>query len=264
MSNQTKAVIKLSGNSLGYDEPKLLDPDELNIDLEKVNEYANNIYELYKRGFNPFTIVGGSNIANGEKLIRSGANDNKIKADLLGMEATHINVKAVYEVLEEMDVPVVMLSTLGRNDTFIPFSLPTLVELSERKEIICLIAGGTGFAGFTTDSAAALFAHNIGMEKIIKATDAGAIYNQDPRDLNKRDTLERIPIIDYAEVIYRDLRVMDLTAIAYCKQNDMEIFITGREDAETMERILKYGENPEGSLVTSKEKVLSLLNKKAL
>lgn len=259
MVTQTKAVIKLSGNSLGYDDPNLLGLDHLNIDPKKVEEYAINIYELYKRGFNPFTIVGGSNIANGANLMKLGESDNKIKADLVGMDATHINVREVYKALEERDVPVVMVSTLGRNDTFIPYTLPKLVELSERKEIICLIAGGTGFAGFTTDTAAAIFAHNIGMEKIIKATDAGAIYNQDPRDLSRIDTLKKIPVISYRDVICQDLRVMDLTAIAYCEQNDMELFITGREDADTMERILKYGENPGGSLVTSAEKVKQLI-----
>jgi len=256
MENRIKAIIKLSGNTLGYENTT---PNEGNIDQKKVDEYAENIFELYRRGFNPFTIVGGSNIANGEKLVESGESTNKIKADLIGMEATHINVKAIYEVLKEMDCPVTMISMLGKNEDFVPFNLSKLIEFSEMKETICLIAGGTGFAGFTTDTAAAIFAYNIGMDKIIKATSAGALYNQDPRDLTKKETLKKIHIATYSSVIERDLNVMDLTAIAYSKRNNMDVFITGSEDADNMERILKHGENPEGSLITSQDKVLKLI-----
>jgi len=262
LANPTKAVIKLSGKSLGYDQTDYIHQKRINIDPKKANEYALNIVELYHRGINPFTILGGSNIANGANLVASGTNENKIKADLIGMEATHLNVKAIYKVLKELDVPVMMLSTLGRNEEgFIPFNLKTLIWLSEKKEVICLIAGGTGFAGFTTDTAAAIFAHNIGMDRIIKSTAAGAIYNQDPRDLSKSETLESIPVISYRDVINQELRFMDLTAIAFCEQNNTDIYVTGQEDADTLERILKYGENPTGSLVTNPAKVLSLTKK---
>ena len=179
------------------------------------------------------------------------------------MEATHHNVKAVYEALREMNVPAIMLSTLGKSDEgFFPFTLTNFVNLYEfQKEMIYLIAGGTGFPGFSTDTAAAIFAYSYNMDKIIKSTNAGAIYNRDPREVNSSVELERIPYISYRDAIKRDLRVMDLTAIAYCEKNSIDIHVTGVEDADTLESILKYNENPGGSLVTSEEKVLKLTRK---
>jgi len=251
-----KTILKLSGNSLSYPN---VDFASANIDPKQVKHYALNIHEVFKRGINPFTIIGGSNIANGEELYKRGFVTDKRVGDLHGMEGTHENVQAVYEALRELDVPVICLSATGRNDeVFVPYTYGKILELSEKNELICLIAGGTGFPGLTTDSAAALYAKAVGVQTIIKSTEAGCVYSHDPRDTTIETPPTVYPVITYRQVVLDNLKIMDLAAVAYCEQNDIDIQITRGEDPDTIEKIVIYGENPNGSLITNDVKKLKL------
>ncbi|CAK0766048.1 UMP kinase [Gammaproteobacteria bacterium] len=204
-------LLKLSGEALAGEEKESgLNPDVL-------DRMAIEIQQLVQHGIQVGIVVGGGNLFRGAALVKSGF--SRVTGDSLGMLATIMNALALQDVFERHGLPARVLSALP---------LPTVCEsfnarlargyLAAGQVVVC--AAGTGNPFFTTDSAAALRAIEIGAEVMLKATKVDGVYDRDPlHDLSA----VRFSRLSYDEVLARRLGVMDLTAIVLCRDHGLPV-----------------------------------------
>lgn len=206
-----RLLLKVSGEVFGSEGHS--------IDMEKVDEFARELIEAHSTGIELAVVAGGGNILRGAVLCTEGA--DRVSCDYMGMMATVINALALQGALERAGVEAVVMT---------PFSLEVAAERFVRRQAlrhlregrIVLMAGGTGNPYFTTDSAAALRAAEIGADALVKGTKVDGIYDSDPKikaDAKKLETLT------YTDVLRQDLKVMDATAVALCRDNGIPIVV---------------------------------------
>ncbi len=208
-----RVLLKLSGEALGAPETgQGLSP-------ARVGELAEALADAHRRGVSLAVVCGGGNILRGEEFSRLGA--QRASADYMGMLGTVINALALQDTLEREGVPTRVLSALEIRAVAEPFVRRRALSHLEKGRVV-LLAAGTGNPYFTTDTAAALRAAELGCEVLLKATKVDGVYTSDP----KRDpSAERLEHLSYMEVLERRLGVMDGTAITLCMENEIPVVV---------------------------------------
>ena len=221
-----RILIKLSGEALMGDSGYGIDVSTINFISKEIKKIANLNYEIC-------LIIGGGNIFRGVRGASEGI--DRSTSDYMGMLATIMNALSLQSCLEQINLPTRVQSAISMSQIAEPYIKRKAVRHLEKNRIV-IFAAGTGNPFFSTDTAASLRASEMGCSKIIKATKVNGIYDSDP-SLHKNAKL--IKDITYSEVISKNLRVMDLTAISLAKESGIPIYITNIFEQDSLIRSLK-------------------------
>ncbi len=212
-SRYKRVLLKLSGESF-------CQAGEFGIDRGALGSIASRIMETCKLGPQVAVVVGAGNFLRGENFSElSGIPRNT--ADYMGMLATIINACALQETLERMGQPTRVLSAIAVSAICEPFIRRRAIRHLERGRVT-ILAGGTGNPFFTTDTCAALRALELDVELVIKATKVDGVYSDDPEKNPDAKLFEKL---SYADVLKKNLRVMDHSAISLCRDNNIAIIV---------------------------------------
>ena len=229
-----RVLLKLSGEALMGDEDYGISP-------RVIAAVAKEIVEAQRAGAEVGLVIGGGNIFRGAGLAAAGM--DRVTGDHMGMLATVINALAMADALEKQGGFARVMSAIKINEVAEDYIRRRAIRHMEKGRI-CLFAAGTGNPFFTTDSAAALRASEIGADLLLKATKVDGIYDADPK---KNPGATRFEYLSYDEVIARNLQVMDTAAFALCRDNGVPLRIYDMMQPGALMRILR-GE-PLGTLV---------------
>ena len=205
-----RVLLKLSGEILAGEEGFGIDPS-------KASYLANEIKSIYDLKVSIGLIIGAGNIFRGMEAASRGM--DRVTGDYLGMLATIMNAISVQDALEKVGCETRTLSAIDVKQISEPYIRRRAIRHIEKERIV-IVAGGTGNPFFTTDSAAALRATELGAEIVIKGTKVNGIYDKDPVKYNNAKKYTKI---SFDKVLKDNLRVMDLTAITLCKENNLPI-----------------------------------------
>jgi uridylate kinase len=231
----SRILLKLSGEALGGSTG-------VNICAESVASMAVQIREVRDLGVQVVIVVGGGNIFRGLSGSKRGI--ERATGDYMGMLATIINGLALQDALEKIGVPTRVQSAISMAQVAEPFIRRRAVRHLEKGRVV-IFGGGTGNPYFSTDTAAALRANEIGAEVVLKATKVDGIYDSDPKQNPKA---KRYSQIRYAEALQKQLKVMDSTAFSLCMDNKMPIIVFDLFRPHNLKRVV-MGEKV-GTLVT--------------
>jgi uridylate kinase len=221
-----RVLLKLSGESL-------MGGQDFGIDPGVVGSIASEVAEVHALGVELALVVGGGNIFRGLSASEQGM--DRVAADHMGMLATVLNALALQDAIEKLDVPTRLLSAIEMREIAEPFIKRRAVRHLERKRVV-LFAAGTGNPYFTTDTAAALRATEIGADAFFKATRVDGVYTADP----ERDPdAKLLPQVTYQEALEKRLRVMDATAFSLCRENHMPIHVFNLGGKGNILRVLR-------------------------
>ena len=222
-----RVLLKLSGEALG-------DPATgYGIGRDPVAEVSRQVARVSRRGVEVAIVVGGGNILRGAEFSQSGM--HRASADYMGMLATVINALALSHAIEEEGIGTRVLTALEIRQVAEPFVRRRALSHLEKGRVV-ILAGGTGNPFFTTDTAAALRANELGCEVLLKATKVDGVYSADPK---KDSSATKYDELSYMDVLSGDLRVMDGTAITLCKENQMPVIVFDLFSEEGIERAVK-------------------------
>lgn len=229
-----RVMLKLSGESLAGS-------DKHGIDEEQINAFAQMIKEVHNLGIELAIVVGGGNFWRG----RNNQHMDRTTADQIGMLATTMNAMVLADAVKQKGVKCRVMNAIDMPRIVEPYVQSKAVDYLRDKTVL-VFAGGTGCPFFSTDSAAALRAAEINADIVLKATLVDGVYDKDP---NKSSDAKKFKEISFTELIADDLKVMDSTAAALCRDNDLSILVFSIEDPMNVVRILQ-GENL-GTIVKS-------------
>ena len=207
-----RILLKLSGEILAGDKGFGIDP-------KKASYLANEVKSIFDLGVEIGLIIGAGNIFRG--IQAAGKGMDRVTGDYLGMLATIMNAISVQDALEKVNCETRTLSAINISQVAEPYIRRRAIRHLEKGRIV-IVSGGTGNPFFTTDSAAALRAKELGAEIVIKGTKVDGIYDKDPI---KNSNAKKFDTITFSEVLKKNLRVMDLTAITLCKENNLPIHV---------------------------------------
>ncbi len=213
MQTQTKykrVLLKLSGESL-------MGKFSTGIDPEILEFFSHEIKEIHELGVQVGIVIGGGNIYRGLNAIKQGI--ERVTGDHMGMLATMINALALQNSLENQGLHTRLLSAIKMEQIAEPYIRRRAVRHLEKGRVV-IFGAGTGNPYFSTDTAASLRAVEIEADIILKGTRVDGVYDSDPE---KNPEANMFGEINYLEVLQKNLRVMDLTAISLCKENKLEI-----------------------------------------
>ena len=205
-------MLKLSGEALAGGRG-------IGIDPPVVDELTSEIVSIHQTGVQLGLVIGGGNIVRGTTASESGM--DRVSADYMGMLSTVINALAMQDLLERKGLETRVLSAIRMDAVAEPYIRRRAVRHLEKGRVV-LFAAGTGNPYFSTDTAAVLRAIEIDADAILKATQVDGIYSADPRLDPDAKFIEKI---SYMDILKRDLRVMDATAVSMCKENDLPIVV---------------------------------------
>lgn len=208
-----RILIKISGESL-------MGKANYGIDVSTINSISKEVKKVYLKKYQICIIIGGGNIFRGIKGASEGI--DRSTSDYMGMLATIMNALSLQSSLEKLDMPTRVQSAISMSQIAESYIRRRAVRHLEKNRIV-IFAAGTGNPFFSTDTAAALRASELDCSLIIKATKVDGIYNKDP---NKHKNAKIYKKISYNDVINKNLKVMDLTAISLAKDTNIPIFIT--------------------------------------
>lgn len=231
-----RILLKLSGESLAGAQGH-------GIDTIRLNQYAEQIKEMIEAGVEIGIVIGGGNIFRG--LSGAGKGFDRVKGDQMGMLATVINSLALSSALEAIGQPAKVLTAINMFPIGEHYSKWKAIKAMEKGQV-AIISCGTGNPYFTTDTGSALRAIEIEAEVMLKGTRVDGVYTADPE---KDPTAIRFDEISYDEVMARGLKVMDLTATALCKENNMPIYVFNMDVPGNLRKALEG--DPVGTLVTA-------------
>jgi uridylate kinase len=207
-----RILLKMSGEVLAGDGGSGIDP-------KRVARLAEELAALVERGVQVGVVVGGGNIFRGLQGSRRGV--DRVLGDQMGMLATVVNSLAVQAALERQGVPAVTLSALAVEAVAERFTARGAVRALESGQVV-LLGAGTGNPFFTTDTAGVLRAIEIGADVLLKGTKVDGVYDADPV---VQPGARRFDQLTYREVLERDLKVMDATAVSLAGENDLPIVV---------------------------------------
>ncbi|MDR7523136.1 MAG: UMP kinase [Armatimonadota bacterium] len=209
-----RVLLKLSGEALAGEGGTGLDPNVFQL-------VANEVLEVTRRGVQVAIVVGGGNIARGSDLSRR-LGIEEVTGHTMGMLATVINGLALMDVMERVGLVVRVQSSIEMHQIAEPFIRRRALRHLEKGRVVIFV-GGTGSPYFSTDTAAALRAIEIRADALLMAKKGvSGVYDKDPRQHPDAVMYSRL---DYMDILNRDLRVMDATAAALCKDNNMDIIV---------------------------------------
>lgn len=221
-----RILLKLSGESL-------MGAQGYGIDPQRLSQYATQIKQLADQGVQVGIVIGGGNIFRGLSGAQKGF--DRVKGDQMGMLATVINSLALSSALEALGQKVRVLTSVRMEPIGDYYNKAKALRLFDKGNVV-IMAGGTGNPYFTTDTASALRAIEIEADVMLKGTRVDGIYTADPE---KDPTATKFSEITYDEVLARGLKVMDLTAICMCKENNMPIYVFDMDTVGNLEKVIK-------------------------
>ena len=229
-----RILLKLSGESL-------MGEQRYGIDEKRLAEYAQQIKEIHDLGVQIGIVIGGGNIFRG--LTGAGKGFDRVKGDQMGMLATVINSLALSSALTAVGVPTRVLTAIRMEPIGEFYTKWKAIDALERGEV-AIFSAGTGNPYFTTDTGSSLRAIEIEADVMFKGTRVDGVYTADPE---KDPTATKFQEITYKEVLARGLKVMDLTAICMCQDNNLPIYVFNMDVVGNLRKVID-GE-PIGTLV---------------
>ncbi|MDA8151037.1 MAG: UMP kinase [Nitrospiraceae bacterium] len=226
MPGYKRVLLKLSGEALMGDLSFGIDPAVL-------DRIAVEIQAVVSRSVELGVVIGGGNFFRGLSGISQGI--DRASADYMGMLSTILNALALQSVLEKKGVSTRVLTALEMRALAEPYIRRRAMRHLEKGRVI-IFAGGTGNPYFTTDTAAALRAMEIGAEVVLKATKVDGIYSDDPR---KNHNAERYVELSYIDVLEKKLKVMDSTAVSLCMDNNLPIIVFDLNGPNNIVRVVQ-------------------------
>lgn len=228
MAIYKRIVLKISGESLAGDKA-----NGSILDISILNDYARVIKELVNEGVQVSIVVGAGNIWRGKIAENMGM--DRATGDYMGMLGTIMNALAIQNILEQNDVKTRVMTSLPINAVAEPYIRRKAITHLENGYVV-IFGGGTGNPFFSTDTAAALRASEIGAEVILMAKNGVAgVYSADPKT-NKDAIL--YSQITYIDVIQQQLKVMDTTAVSLCMDNNIDIVVFNMSDTNNLIRVI--------------------------
>lgn len=221
-----RILLKLSGESLMGEQSFGINPEMLQL-------FAEDVADAYSMGVQIGLVIGGGNIFRGVQAAAQGI--DKVSGDYMGMLATVINSIAFQNALEKLGVPTRLQTAIQMQQIAEPFIRRRAIRHLDKKRVV-IFGAGTGNPYFTTDTAAALRAIEIEAEVIIKGTRVDGIYDSDPE---KNPDAVRYDAVSYHEVLSKQLKVMDATAIALCHENKLPILVFDMNGKGNLRRLLE-------------------------
>ena len=230
-----RVLLKISGEAL-------MGEQNYGIDVNVARSVAEELKAVTKLGVQVAVVVGGGNIFRG--VSKSAGNMDRSSADYIGMLATVMNAVVLQDALEKVDVQTRVMSAIDIPQLAEPFIRRRAIRHLEKERVV-IFAAGTGNPYFTTDSAAALRALEIKADIILKATKVDGIYSADPM---MDSTAELFNEISYRQVLEKQLKVMDASAISLCMDNNLPIIVFNMREPGNITRVVT-GERGVGTKV---------------
>lgn len=227
MGKYKKILLKLSGEALAGEKKTGIDP-------KIVSNICESIKKLHEKGIKVSIVVGGGNFWRG----RDGYTMERTTSDYMGMLATTINALALQEALEAKGVQTRVQTAIEMREIAEPYIKRKAIRHLEKDRVV-IFGAGTGNPFFTTDTAAALRAAEIGAEVILLAKTIDGVYSADPKIDSSAKKYDKV---SYLDILNKDLKVMDSTATSLCKDNNIPLVVFGINKPENMVKIID-GEN---------------------
>ena len=232
-----RILLKLSGEALSGPDKKQV------IDFDILQQFAQEVKTLVDAGVQVAIVIGGGNIFRGASVEKSGI--DRVQGDYMGMLATVINSMAIQSSLEKHGVYTRLMSTIKMEQVAEPMIRRRAVRHLEKGRVV-IFGAGTGNPYFTTDSAGALRAIEINADAVLKGTRVDGIYTADPE---KDPTATRYEKITYDQALAENLKIMDLTAFALCKENNLPIIVFDMNKPGNLLKLVNG--DPVGTLVSN-------------
>jgi len=207
-----RVLLKVSGEAL-------MGPRDYGLDAETIDNIAADIGDVVALGVQVCLVIGGGNIFRGVSAAATGM--DRAQADYMGMLATVMNALALQAALEKLGIPTRVQSAIPMASVCEPYIRRRAIRHMEKGRVV-IFAAGTGNPFFTTDTAAALRAAEMGCDALLKGTQVDGVYSADPR---KVPDAERYEQLSYLDVLARDLAVMDASAISLSRENGLPIIV---------------------------------------
>ena len=225
MARFKRILLKLSGESL-------MGQQSFGIDTDRLADYARQIKEIHEMGVQISIVIGGGNIFRG--LSGSQKGFDRVKGDQMGMCATVINSLALSSALGAIGVKNKVLTAIRMEPIGEFYSKWKAIEAMEQG-CVCIFSAGTGSPYFTTDTGSSLRGIEIEADVMLKGTRVDGIYTADPE---KDPEAQKFTEITYKEVLERGLKVMDLTAICMCQENDLPIYVFNMDIVGNLKKVM--------------------------
>lgn len=225
MQKYNRVLIKLSGETL-------MGSKDFGIDMESLKSYALQIKELVDEGVELGIVIGGGNIFRGLEGVGKGF--DRVKGDQMGMLATVINGMSLQSSLENMGLKA-RVYTAVRMEPYAEYYVKERAIESLQEGFVNIFTGGTGNPYFTTDSAAALRALEIKADVLLKGTRVDGVFSKDPE---KHPDAQKFDSITFNEAIEKQLKVMDMTAFALCRDNNLPIVVFNVNKPDQMKKAI--------------------------
>ena len=222
-----RVLLKISGESL-------MGKQAYGIDPEMVATVAREVCDVVRSGVEVCLVIGGGNIFRGVSGAAAGM--ERATGDYMGMLATVMNALAMQNALETLDMPTRVMSALPISAVCEPYIRRRAMRHLEKGRVV-IFAAGTGNPFFTTDTAAALRASEMGCSALLKGTRVDGVYSADPE---KDPTAARYDSLTYLQVLSEDLKVMDASAVSLARENDIPILVFSIENAGGFASVLRH------------------------
>ena len=232
----SRILLKLSGEVLAGEQSYGIDP-------QKAKELASEIKVVHEMGIDIALVIGAGNIFRGMRAASKGM--DRVTGDYLGMLATIMNAISIQDALEKLDVETRTLSAITVTQISEPYIRRRALRHLEKNRVV-IVAGGTGNPYFSTDTAAALRATELKAQILLKATKVNGVFDKDPEIHKDAKHLKKI---SYSDVLSKNLRIMDMTAITLCKENNLPIRVFDVNGKGNLKEILSGQEI--GSMVSN-------------
>ena len=221
-----RVLVKLSGEAL-------IGEGSFGISTTILAQIAAELKQIHDVGVELAIVIGGGNIFRGVAASANGM--DRATADYMGMLATVMNAIALQDALERVDTPTRVLSAIHMQEVAEPYIRRRAIRHLEKGRIV-IFGAGTGNPYFTTDTAACLRAMEIHAQAILKATKVEGVYTEDPVN---NPAAEKYDYLHYDEVLQKNLRVMDATAIALCKENSLPIIVFNLQTSGNIRKVIE-------------------------
>lgn len=218
-----RVLLKLSGEALAGGQ-------KTGIDADTVDKICDKVVEVVKSGVQVGIVTGGGNFWRG----KNGYKMEKVTSDYMGMLATVINSLAVKDALENKGVKASVMTSIAMTQVAETYTKRDMEKHFENWEVV-IFGGGTGSPFFSTDTTAALRAAEMGADIILVAKTIDGVYSADPKIDHNAFKYDEI---SYSDVLNKDLKVMDASAIAICRDNDIQLLVFAMEDPENIVRAI--------------------------
>ena len=235
MAKYQRVLLKLSGEALAGG-------GNFGLDSERVNSLALEVAEVVRQGIQVGIVVGGGNFFRG--VAAAARNMDRVSADHMGMLATVINALAFQDALEKIQIPTRVMTAIQIHQVAEPYIRRRAIRHFEKGRTV-IFAAGTSNPYFSTDTAAALRALEMHAEILAKATGVNGVYDRDPR---QHEDAKFYAHITYSEVLSQNLRVLDASAVAMCRDNKLPIKVFNLNETGNIMR-MALGE-PIGTLIS--------------